>query len=243
MQWCGDSWWGHALFGSFVLVLQMPHIYATIDWGLIFFSNLLQPKPVHHTKGSICQICGDDVGVSAEGELFVACNECAFPVCRPCFEYERKDGNQACPQCKTRYKRLRGETSFWWWILRESLAWKNTLPNVQTIYKIQCSNVGNYPCISVGHLVLFFWDRSWFWFCLTVDELQGVLVSLVTRKRRIQTTWKRNSTLRWTSKASTTLPRKCFTVTWPTMALMITTCRIIWCTSNLSTPCLQMANR
>jgi hypothetical protein len=44
-----------------------------------------------------------------DGEPFVACNECAFPVCRPCYEYERKEGNQACPQCKTRYKRLKGE--------------------------------------------------------------------------------------------------------------------------------------
>ncbi|XP_031093607.1 cellulose synthase A catalytic subunit 2 [UDP-forming]-like isoform X2 [Ipomoea triloba] len=41
-------------------------------------------------------------------ELFVACNECAFPVCRPCYEYERREGNQACPQCKTRYKRIKG---------------------------------------------------------------------------------------------------------------------------------------
>eukprot|EP00246_Nothoceros_aenigmaticus_P012626 TRINITY_DN400_c0_g1_i1.p1 TRINITY_DN400_c0_g1~~TRINITY_DN400_c0_g1_i1.p1 ORF type:complete len:1103 (+),score=191.20 TRINITY_DN400_c0_g1_i1:225-3533(+) len=66
------------------------------------------PKPLNHVNGAICQICGDDVGISSEGELFVACNECAFPVCRPCYEYERKDGNQSCPQCKTRYKRHKG---------------------------------------------------------------------------------------------------------------------------------------
>ena len=60
-------------------------------------------------KGAaVCQICGDTVGVSATGDVFVACNECAFPVCRPCYEYERKEGNQCCPQCKTRYKRLKG---------------------------------------------------------------------------------------------------------------------------------------
>ncbi|KAL2936425.1 Cellulose synthase A catalytic subunit 7 [UDP-forming] [Bienertia sinuspersici] len=39
---------------------------------------------------------------------FVACNECGFPVCRPCYEYERREGSQNCPQCKTRYKRLKG---------------------------------------------------------------------------------------------------------------------------------------
>lgn len=69
---------------------------------------LLQPKPLNHVKGHICQICGDDVGLTTEGELFVACNECAFPVCRPCYDYERNDGNQSCPQCKTRYKRHKG---------------------------------------------------------------------------------------------------------------------------------------
>ncbi|CAM6102083.1 unnamed protein product [Calypogeia fissa] len=66
------------------------------------------PRPLNHVNGHICQICGDDVGITSAGELFVACNECAFPVCRPCYEYERKDGNQTCPQCKTRYKRHKG---------------------------------------------------------------------------------------------------------------------------------------
>ncbi|KAL4198381.1 hypothetical protein AMTRI_Chr03g45580 [Amborella trichopoda] len=65
-------------------------------------------KPSKHISGQVCQICGDDVGVTAEGELFVACDVCSFPVCRPCYEYERKDGNQSCPQCKTRYKRHKG---------------------------------------------------------------------------------------------------------------------------------------
>ncbi|KAJ6811641.1 putative cellulose synthase A catalytic subunit 5 [UDP-forming] [Iris pallida] len=56
-----------------------------------------------------CQICGDDVGLSADGrEVFVACNECAFPVCRTCYDYERREGSQVCPQCKTRFKRLKG---------------------------------------------------------------------------------------------------------------------------------------
>ncbi|KAF5936317.1 hypothetical protein HYC85_027446 [Camellia sinensis] len=66
------------------------------------------PKPLKPLNGQICQICGDTVGLTASGDVFVACNECAFPVCRPCYEYERKDGNQACPQCKTRYKRHKG---------------------------------------------------------------------------------------------------------------------------------------
>ncbi|XP_059636344.1 probable cellulose synthase A catalytic subunit 3 [UDP-forming] [Cornus florida] len=66
------------------------------------------PKPLRQQSGQICQICGDDVGLTVDGELFVACNECAFPVCRTCYEYERQEGSQVCPQCKTRYKRLKG---------------------------------------------------------------------------------------------------------------------------------------
>ncbi|MCL7046385.1 hypothetical protein MKW94_000972 [Papaver nudicaule] len=65
-------------------------------------------KPMTNLSGQVCQICGDTVGVTEKGDVFVACNECAFPVCRPCYEYERREGNRSCPQCKTRYKRLKG---------------------------------------------------------------------------------------------------------------------------------------
>jgi uncharacterized ferredoxin-like protein len=73
-----------------------------------FILGCLQPKPLSNVNSHICQICGDDVGVTLGGEMFVACNECGFPVCRPCYEYERKDGTQSCPQCRTRYKRHKG---------------------------------------------------------------------------------------------------------------------------------------
>ncbi|XP_008785840.2 cellulose synthase A catalytic subunit 5 [UDP-forming]-like [Phoenix dactylifera] len=66
-------------------------------------------KAAQDSNGQICQICGDDIEIlEEEKELFVACNECAFPVCRTCYEYERREGSQACPQCKTRYKRHKG---------------------------------------------------------------------------------------------------------------------------------------
>lgn len=71
----------------------------------------VQPRPLSNVNSHICQICGDDVGVTLEGEMFVACTECGFPVCRPCYEYERKDGTQACPQCRTRYRRHKGVLS------------------------------------------------------------------------------------------------------------------------------------
>ncbi|XP_047313595.1 cellulose synthase A catalytic subunit 3 [UDP-forming]-like [Impatiens glandulifera] len=65
-------------------------------------------KQLKNLGGQICQICSDNVGTAVDGEPFIACDVCAFPVCRPCYEYERKDGNQSCPQCKTHYKRHKG---------------------------------------------------------------------------------------------------------------------------------------
>lgn len=71
--------------------------------------TLLQHKPLRSLDGQVCEICGDEVGLTVDGDLFVACNECGFPACRPCYEYERREGSQLCPQCKTRYKRLKGD--------------------------------------------------------------------------------------------------------------------------------------
>ncbi|KAJ8565619.1 hypothetical protein K7X08_008195 [Anisodus acutangulus] len=68
----------------------------------------LKGKSLKTLGVQVCQICGDGVGTTVNGDPFVACDVCAFPVCRPCYEYERKDGNQSCPQCKTRYKRHKG---------------------------------------------------------------------------------------------------------------------------------------
>ncbi|KAM0969145.1 hypothetical protein ACFX13_017705 [Malus domestica] len=65
-------------------------------------------KPSRNLDVQVCEICGDGVGLTVDGNLFVACNDCGFPVCRPCYEYERREGSQNCPQCKTRYKRLKG---------------------------------------------------------------------------------------------------------------------------------------
>ncbi|URD95256.1 cellulose synthase A catalytic subunit [Musa troglodytarum] len=59
----------------------------------------------HRANGRLCRACGDEIGLRDNGDLFVACLECGFPVCRPCYQYERREGNQTCPQCNTRYKR------------------------------------------------------------------------------------------------------------------------------------------
>ncbi|XP_052886679.1 cellulose synthase A catalytic subunit 4 [UDP-forming]-like isoform X2 [Gossypium arboreum] len=63
---------------------------------------------VDESSGKVCKVCGDKIGRNEDGELFVACHVCAFPVCPPCYEYERSEGTQCCPQCNTRYKRQKG---------------------------------------------------------------------------------------------------------------------------------------
>ncbi|XP_043722585.1 cellulose synthase A catalytic subunit 2 [UDP-forming]-like [Telopea speciosissima] len=78
------------------------------EFVVINADDIARVKSVKELSGEICQICGDEIEITVEGEPFVACNECAFPVCRSCYEYERREGNQACPQCKTRYKRIKG---------------------------------------------------------------------------------------------------------------------------------------
>ncbi|KAI3694746.1 hypothetical protein L1987_77716 [Smallanthus sonchifolius] len=75
---------------------------------LIVIHGHEEHKPLKDMTCQVCEICGDEIGLTVDGDLFVACNECGFPVCRPCYEYERREGSQNCPQCKTRYKRLKG---------------------------------------------------------------------------------------------------------------------------------------
>ena len=38
----------------------------------------MQLKPLKNVNAQICQICGDIVGLTESGDVFVACNECAF---------------------------------------------------------------------------------------------------------------------------------------------------------------------
>ncbi|KAH9729166.1 cellulose synthase [Citrus sinensis] len=64
--------------------------------------------PTRQSGSKLCRVCGDEIGLKENGELFVACHECGFPVCRPCYDYERSEGSQCCPGCNTRYKRHKG---------------------------------------------------------------------------------------------------------------------------------------
>ncbi|XP_056161460.1 cellulose synthase A catalytic subunit 4 [UDP-forming]-like [Syzygium oleosum] len=65
-------------------------------------------SPPRQNPSKTCRVCGDEIGLKDDGAPFAACHECGFPVCRPCYEYERSDGNQCCPQCNARYKRHKG---------------------------------------------------------------------------------------------------------------------------------------
>ncbi|VFQ68267.1 unnamed protein product [Cuscuta campestris] len=79
-----------------------PHLLATDN-------NDQQPRREERGGGDkICRVCEDEIGVMDNGQVFVACNECRFPVCKPCYEYERSEGNQCCPRCNTRYMRYKG---------------------------------------------------------------------------------------------------------------------------------------
>ncbi|XP_042515946.1 cellulose synthase A catalytic subunit 4 [UDP-forming]-like [Macadamia integrifolia] len=77
--------------------------------GLVAGSHGREPRsPTLQSVSKICRVCGDEIGFKEDGQLFVACYECGFPVCRPCYDYERSEGNKCCPQCNTRYKRHKG---------------------------------------------------------------------------------------------------------------------------------------
>ncbi|GMN43512.1 hypothetical protein TIFTF001_012703 [Ficus carica] len=51
----------------------------------------------------VCNTCGDQVGLDANGEVFVACHECNFPICKDCLSYEIKEGRKVCQRCGTPY--------------------------------------------------------------------------------------------------------------------------------------------
>ncbi|KAJ4953644.1 hypothetical protein NE237_030476 [Protea cynaroides] len=76
--------------------------------AVINVDDIARVKSTKELSGQICQLCGDEIELATGGEPFVACNKCAFPVCMPCYEFERRERNQNCPQCGTRYKRIKG---------------------------------------------------------------------------------------------------------------------------------------
>ncbi|XLR44340.1 hypothetical protein S83_029000, partial [Arachis hypogaea] len=73
---------------AFLLVpSSLPSSLPSSSFFVTIVSLSLPPKPLKNLNGSICQICGETVGLTDIGDVFIACNECAFPFCRPCYEY------------------------------------------------------------------------------------------------------------------------------------------------------------
>ncbi|XP_028764804.1 cellulose synthase A catalytic subunit 8 [UDP-forming] [Neltuma alba] len=52
----------------------------------------------------LCNTCGEQVGFDANGEVFVACHECNFPICKACFDFEISEGRRVCLRCGTPYQ-------------------------------------------------------------------------------------------------------------------------------------------
>lgn len=53
-----------------------------------------------------CITCGEQVGLDHNGEVFVACHECSYPICKSCFEYDLKDGRSSCSRCGAPYDEI-----------------------------------------------------------------------------------------------------------------------------------------
>ncbi|KAL1292424.1 hypothetical protein AAHE18_20G270100 [Arachis hypogaea] len=52
----------------------------------------------------LCNICGEQVGLNDNGEVFVACHHCAVPICKDCFQHEINEGHTACLSCGVPYQ-------------------------------------------------------------------------------------------------------------------------------------------
>lgn len=58
----------------------------------------------NHNLPTLCNTCGEQVGVDANGDAFVACRHCDFPICKSCLDYELSEGRRACLSCNTPYQ-------------------------------------------------------------------------------------------------------------------------------------------
>ncbi|KAK6150552.1 hypothetical protein DH2020_015484 [Rehmannia glutinosa] len=70
------------------------------EFVLINADEIGRIKSVRELSGQTCQICGDEVEITVDGELFVACNECAFRLVGLATQYERKEGNRVVLNAK-----------------------------------------------------------------------------------------------------------------------------------------------
>ncbi|KAI3905842.1 hypothetical protein MKW98_006476 [Papaver atlanticum] len=70
-----------------------------VEWAYISkCDDIGKVKSVKELSGQVCEICRDQVEITEEGDFMFV--EIA--------KNERREGSQSCPQCKTRYNRIRG---------------------------------------------------------------------------------------------------------------------------------------
>ncbi|TYG68644.1 hypothetical protein ES288_D05G169600v1 [Gossypium darwinii] len=83
----GTFWLGYRTIGF---------LWERKEVDFFFFEMMESGVPVCHT-------CGEHVGLNGNGEPFVACHDCNFPICKTCFDYELKEGRKACLRCGNPY--------------------------------------------------------------------------------------------------------------------------------------------
>ncbi|KAK6917714.1 Cellulose synthase [Dillenia turbinata] len=47
----------------------------------------------------VCHMCGELVGFDSKGEVFVACHDCNFPLCKSCLDDQINESKKACMRC------------------------------------------------------------------------------------------------------------------------------------------------
>lgn len=65
--------------------------------------GLREKEEMMESEMPICNTCGEQVGLTSKGEVFVACHECNYPICHHCFDYDIKEGRNACIRCANPY--------------------------------------------------------------------------------------------------------------------------------------------
>ncbi|XP_019439634.1 PREDICTED: cellulose synthase A catalytic subunit 8 [UDP-forming]-like isoform X3 [Lupinus angustifolius] len=58
-----------------------------------------------------CNSCGEQVGVDANGEVFVACHVCYYTICKACVDYDISEDRKFCLRCCTPYEEDRAKAN------------------------------------------------------------------------------------------------------------------------------------
>ncbi|XP_017414671.1 cellulose synthase A catalytic subunit 8 [UDP-forming] [Vigna angularis] len=79
----------------------------------VYSIKVLQNQKMVQSGVPLCHTCGEQVGLNDNGEVFVACHECNFPICKDCFEHELNEDHRVCMKCGTPYEeRTKKEEDF-----------------------------------------------------------------------------------------------------------------------------------